>query len=106
MLLESLEIYRNAPGQESRAAITKSVLGGCLAALERFEEAEPLLLGGHAKLEAMHGANHQNTLKALRRVIEAHEAWGKPEHAAEWGVKLTTTRPARAETVPPASEEG
>ncbi|MBN2562343.1 MAG: serine/threonine protein kinase [Phycisphaerae bacterium] len=100
LLIESLDIYGNAPGEESRAAITESVLGGCLAALERFEEAEPLLLGGYAKLETMYGPSHQSTLKALRRIIDAYEAWDKPEQAAEWRAKLPPPKEQPEESDP------
>ncbi|HUU95655.1 MAG TPA: serine/threonine-protein kinase [Phycisphaerae bacterium] len=92
LLIEALEIYRNAHGQESQAAITQRALGDCLVGLGRFEEAEPLLLGAYAKLEGIHGANHQSTLRALRHVIKAYEAWGKPEPAAKWQAKLPASQ--------------
>ncbi len=56
----------------------------CLAALGRFDEAEPLLLGSFEDLTAVLGAAHQHTRKTLDSIIEFYEAWDKREKVAKW----------------------
>jgi len=57
----------------------------------RYDEAEPLLVeavkGRHLKL----GDTHPDTFESLNNLIELYEAWGKPEQAEEWRVKLPQT---------------
>ena len=46
------------------------MFGACLAALGRFEEAEPLVLTGWQQLAGKFGPEHKRTHFALDRVIE------------------------------------
>jgi hypothetical protein len=68
-----------------------------LAGQKRYVEAEPLLIRGYEGLkdrEAKIGAPaHRNLVAAAGRVVPFYEAWGKPDKASEWRVKLAT--PAR-----------
>ncbi len=41
-----------------------------------------------AVLEAALGADHARSIKAIRSLADLYDAWGKPEQAAEWRVKL------------------
>jgi tetratricopeptide (TPR) repeat protein len=80
-----------------QAAEAQSRLGGCLAALGRRDEAEPLLLATYERLAAAKGipaAQAYRPEEALRRVIALYEAWGKPDEAAKWRARLPPQGPA------------
>ncbi len=64
-----------------RIAATQGALGECLAAQERFEEAETLLLASHTSFNRTLGMNDPRTRDARRRLSTLYEAWGKPESA-------------------------
>ena len=81
-----------------RLARAESTLGECLTALQRFDEAEPVLVGAYEALLGAKGEAFAATVTALQRVITLYDAWGKPEQAAEWRAKLPPTQPATAPT--------
>lgn len=56
-------------------------LGACLIKLKRFGEAEEHLLAAHSGLQQTHGEQHELTRKAVSRLIELYEVWGKPAQA-------------------------
>lgn len=56
-------------------------LGACLIKLKRFDEAEEHLLAAHSGLQQTHGEQHELTRKAVSRLIELYEVWGKPAQA-------------------------
>ena len=60
---------------------SRSNLGACLVKLKRYSEAEEQLLAGYAGLKAALGERHAQTQKAVSRLIELYESWGKPEKA-------------------------
>ncbi len=68
-------------------ADTESIIGACLTAAGRYEEAEPLLVRSYSLLRAELGETHRFTLDALQRIIDLYEAWGRPEQAAEYRAK-------------------
>lgn len=70
----------------------RSCLGGCLAGLERFKEAEPLLIQSYGQLKARLGNRHPRTQEALDRIVSAYNAWGKPKQAEKWLAKLPAHR--------------
>lgn len=59
----------------------RSNIGGCLTRLKRYREAEKQLLTAHAGLKTARGEQHDLTHKAVSRLIELYEAWGKPDQA-------------------------
>jgi serine/threonine protein kinase len=59
----------------------RSLLGECLVALERFEEAEPLLVQSYEELMAGPGPGNQNTINALIRIVSLYIEWGRPNEA-------------------------
>ncbi len=63
---------------------SRSHLGACLSKLKRYREAEEQLLPAYAGLKAMRGDQHALTRKAVSRLIELYEAWGKPDQAAPY----------------------
>ncbi|HKV08466.1 MAG TPA: serine/threonine-protein kinase [Thermoanaerobaculia bacterium] len=80
---EALEIFQGAQNpSEERTADAQSVLGGCLAAQGRFEEAEPLLLGSYEVLKEAKGENARFGDEARERIAALYSAWGRPARAA------------------------
>ncbi len=86
-----------------------SLLGGALARQGKFEEAEPLLLGGYARMRDDPAANNDRRREALERIVELYDARHEAQPAegydaktAEWRATLevwrASTQPAgRAE---------
>ncbi len=56
--------------------------GETLARLNRFEEAEPLLVNSHRVFLTTRGEDHSLTRKARERLADLYRAWGKPDKAA------------------------
>lgn len=72
------------PPGHSWIALAENTLGACLTQLNRYEEAETYLLDSWQVIEAQYDSTHEYTVKALSRLCELYDAWGKPEEAAEW----------------------
>jgi len=66
----------------------KSGLSSCLTGLKSYKEAELLLLESYPLLKEKRGENDKYTIKALNRIIELYEAWGKPEKVVEYKALL------------------
>jgi tetratricopeptide (TPR) repeat protein len=80
---EALEIFRTTSPGVWRVADAESVLGGCLARLGRFAEAEPMLLGSYAVLaREPEGSGARAAPAALERIVVLYKAWGRPDKAA------------------------
>ncbi len=75
---------RVLPAGHWRGAHADSVLGACLSAVGRFEDAEPLVTGGYAGLQAAKGDDAEATRDALERVVVLYEVWGRPEAAERY----------------------
>jgi tetratricopeptide (TPR) repeat protein len=63
-------------------------VGGCLAALKRWDEAERELLAAHDILEDVQGPKGVRTRAVAQRLAELYTAWGKPEEAASWRMQI------------------
>jgi eukaryotic-like serine/threonine-protein kinase len=83
---EALAIFREVESPKWRIADAESVLGGCLAAQGRFQEAEPLLLAGYEALRTEKGLGTRYLPPARERLAGLYEAWGKPERARAYQV--------------------
>ncbi len=89
LLRECLQIRRVAlPQDHWLTAHAESVLGGCLAALGRYQEAERLLLDGDAVMVKALGRDHDRTVDGLHRIIDLYDAWNKAELATVYRSKL------------------
>ena len=85
------------------------MLGECLTALGRFDEAETLLLGSYDRLKAAQSESGNETLDALRRTVKLYESWdaadpnrGHAEKAAKYRAMLPKPdEPDPAEVTPP-----
>jgi serine/threonine protein kinase len=67
--------------------------GVCLRALERYREAESLLVEAYDALLSGLGPNHERTRRAADNLTELYEIWGKSEKAAEWRARLPSHQP-------------
>jgi serine/threonine-protein kinase len=57
------------------------VLGQCLVFLQRYSNAEPLLLDAHRKLQAGWGAANMYTVAAAQDLVQLYERWGRKQEA-------------------------
>jgi len=69
-------------------ADTISRLGAAVAGTGDRVGAERLLLEGHAGLERDHRTPVNRTREAIQRLVRLYEAWGKPNKASEWRLRL------------------
>jgi hypothetical protein len=90
MLRECLSLRQQSlPPGHWLIASAESILGECLMAERRYQEAEPLLLRGRASLEAARGSSGDpRVVQATRRLVALYEARGDAARAAEWRAKL------------------
>ena len=72
-------------------ANSASPLGECLLALERYDEAEPLLINSYAALRSSLGDSNPRTREAQQRLIRFYEATGRAEQAQA----LSPARPSQ-----------
>ncbi len=93
-LREALAIQlKTLPEKHWRIAYTESLLGRCLADLRQYDEAEPLLTNSYPVLQAAHGEQDEDSIRALQRIVDLYDAWGKPDLAAEYRAKLEASPP-------------
>ena len=96
ILREVLAMREQAePRNEWLIALARSTLGECLIALERFDEAEPLVVETYPAIEAhVNRKDHllAYQIEALQRIINLYEAWNKPLKTDEWREKLEALR--------------
>jgi serine/threonine-protein kinase len=85
---EALAIFRVSKPDSWRVADAESVLGSCLAAQRRFQEAEPLLTESYPMLKRDSGDGAKQAPAALRRIVDLYTVWGKPDRAAEYRALL------------------
>ncbi len=64
----------------------ENTLGMCLVYMERFEQAEPILVESLNQLRVEKGDHHLRTRQALERIIMLYKAWGKPAQAEPYKV--------------------
>jgi tetratricopeptide (TPR) repeat protein len=72
------------PKEHYWVALANSALGECLTIQERYQEAEPLLVGSYESLKNSQGANNPRTRLALLRVVDLYEKWQRPDLAARY----------------------
>lgn len=81
---EALAIFRAKQADPLQTADAESVLGSCLAAQRRFQEAEPLLVRSYTILQKDDGVGAKQASEARQRIIDLYTAWGRPEQAAAY----------------------
>jgi tetratricopeptide (TPR) repeat protein/predicted Ser/Thr protein kinase len=91
---ESLTIREKLEPDAWTTASTRSLLGGCLLAQQKYAEAEPLLVAGYEGLK-----RHEATIppqarfrlkEAVERLIRLYDALDKADDAANWRMMLET----------------
>jgi serine/threonine protein kinase len=89
ILRESVERLQKAyPKGDLRRAFAEGYLGICLAELQRFKEAESLLVESLPIFMAKYGKKMNRTRKVLNSIIDLYEALDKPNKVAEYRAKL------------------
>jgi serine/threonine protein kinase/tetratricopeptide (TPR) repeat protein len=70
----------------------RSMLGGSLLGQKKYDQAEPLLLSGYEGMKAREAQiappGRPRLPEAGERLVRLFEAWGKPQKASEWRMKL------------------
>jgi len=88
-LLSAMDIFRTiSPLGYWQTGHAASVLGSCLAALDRNSEAEPLLVEGATTLVESRGSTDPYAMTAMQRVAEYYEADGRPNLAGPYRKSL------------------
>jgi len=72
----------------------QSLLGASLAGQGKYAEAEPLLIAGFEGLKKLSPAISVDAglPEAGQRLVRLYSAWGKPEKAGEWRLRLASTK--------------
>jgi eukaryotic-like serine/threonine-protein kinase len=85
ILREAVKIRTDSlPKEHYWVALASSALGECLTMQQRYNEAEPLLVGSYESLKHSQGANNPRTRLALQRLVKLCEKWQKPDLAAKY----------------------
>jgi tetratricopeptide (TPR) repeat protein/tRNA A-37 threonylcarbamoyl transferase component Bud32 len=88
MLRDSLDIQQQAMPSNYRRYWTQTLLGASLAGNHKYEEAEPLLVGGYDGMKqnaaAVSDLYRQKLQKAGELIVKFYAAWNKPDKADEW----------------------
>ena len=93
LVREALEIRTAAlPMGQLETLESQGLLGECLAALDRFAEAEVLLLAAWTAMRERTGPEYEPETVALQRLVKLYQEWGKAEEAARYR-ELLSERP-------------
>jgi tetratricopeptide (TPR) repeat protein len=77
------------PEPDASTASIRGDLGESLMEQKRYGEAESELLKSHQIFEAVRGAGHEITKKAVERLVLLYDEWNKPDSSASWRARLT-----------------
>ncbi len=92
LYLETMETRRRKLGDDHPGTLeSKNDLALLYKKKELYDKAEPLLLEALEGRRLKLGDTHPHTLESWNHLIEIYEAWGEPEKAEEWRVKLPKT---------------
>ena len=72
--------------------MAKLYYGECLIKLERYLEAEPVLLEAHTALTQILGESSVPTRPALQAIVSLYELWGRPDQAEEYRSRTESHR--------------
>jgi hypothetical protein len=79
---------RTFPEDDWSVGATKSLLGAAIAALGRYDEAEPLLLDAYRDLEGSGTSRGREARVTIERLAALYEVWGRPDRAAGYRMLL------------------
>ncbi|MCG3132022.1 MAG: Serine/threonine-protein kinase PknD [Phycisphaerae bacterium] len=80
--------HRAWPADSWMISSVQAMYGDVLIQLERYDEAEPILLDAFGRLERTVGADHQLAQMTLDGLIGLYERTDRPDQAATWREKL------------------
>jgi eukaryotic-like serine/threonine-protein kinase len=103
---EALKVYDRQLKDDWRKFEIQGQLGEALCSQKKYDEAEPLILGGHEGLmnrrEKVSIDARPRLPESGHRVVRLYESWGRPEQAATWKEKLLKEgRPVTATAATP-----
>jgi tetratricopeptide (TPR) repeat protein len=81
-------VRKTLPENHWFPADAESRLGGCLASIKRFDQAEPLLLDAYKELQDASGTPPARRTQALARLVHFYEARNLKDKAKEWRLKF------------------
>ena len=87
---------------------TRVAIGTCLSEMQRYADAEPLLLQAAADMERVRGPHFHRTQAAYQALRDLYAAEGRAEEASRWSQRIlvpaptTSTNPAPTVTTPTA----
>ena len=61
--------------------------------MERFDEAEQMLLECYPPLAKAQGEHHKATQDTIQRIVDLYTAWEKPPEASLYEAKLRSAEP-------------
>ena len=94
----SIRSSRHSSSDDWRTAHAESVLGECLTALGRYEEAEPLLLKSYLVIRTQKGETDVHTRDAARRIRALYDVWARPDKVAAWQARVQSVRSPAADS--------
>jgi tetratricopeptide (TPR) repeat protein len=98
-LRECLAIRQKLQPDDWTTFDTKSMLGEALLEQKKYADAEPLLLAGYEGLKQraakIPSQEKAYLTKALERLEQLYEAWGKKDKAAQWSKELEAAKAAK-----------
>ncbi len=84
LLREALDVRQQLLSGDRQLAISRGLLGECLTAMGRYEEAESLLLQSYEVIREKAPERNLRTRQALQRLIDLYQAWDKPDRVAHY----------------------
>jgi len=72
------------PADHYFLGIFRGNTGECLTAMAEYERAERLLLDAERLVRAALGDEHPRTAKAVQRLVDLYDLWGREPDAARW----------------------
>jgi len=103
LLRECVRVESNTtPSHDDDLRIPRatSLLGGCLTALGRFDEAEALLLEAYTAVATRRGNDNFRTKRVVMQLVDLYDTWNKPGESAVWRAKLEAQQPSDKPTTP------
>jgi serine/threonine protein kinase/Tfp pilus assembly protein PilF len=98
-LRDCLAIRSNKEPDNWTTFSARSLLGGALLGQAKYADAEPLLMQGYAGMKEREGKIPEdarwNVTRALERLVQLYDAWGKPDKAAKWRKEPEAVRDKR-----------
>ena len=96
VLRDCLKLREQTQPDDWRRFHTMSQLGASLAALEKYADAEPMLIDGYEGLKAREAKIPPRFKKELSaaasRIVPFYEKWGNPKVAGTWRLKLGSAK--------------